>query len=158
MAEFDPQGRPSMMERLSHGGIGKNSSKNQRYHLKPIGRLDMMTEGLILVTTSGSYARDMELPHHQFHRTYRVRVHGQLTQHKVLTMQKGLRMEDKESGMVTRFSPMKVEVEGSTKRRRHSTNKWLRISCTEGKNRQIRKVLQYLGSTYSRKLLRFVLS
>ena len=145
VADHDPQGRPSMMERLMRGGVGK-ISKQRRYHLKPIGRLDMMTEGLILVTTSGKYAREMELPMYEFHRTYRVRVHGPLTQYKILAIQKGLRMEDKHSGKVIRFAPMKVEVEGSSsKQQRRSTNCWIRMTCTEGKNRQIRNVLKHLG-------------
>ena len=145
VADHDQQGKPSMMERLVRGGVGK-VGKHRRYHLKPIGRLDMMTEGLILVTTCGKYAREMELPVHEFHRTYRVRVHGPLTQYKILAMQKGLRMDDKDSGKVVRFAPMKVEVEGSSMRR--STNCWIRMTCTEGKNRQIRNVLKYLGCTY----------
>ena len=145
VADHDPQGRPSMMERLMRGGVGR-INKQRRYHLKPIGRLDMMTEGLILVTTSGRYAREMELPVYEFHRTYRVRVHGPLTQYKILAMQKGLRMEDKHSGKVIRFDPMKVEVEGSSnKQQRRSANCWIRMTCTEGKNRQIRNVLKHLG-------------
>ena len=76
VAEHDPEGRPSLIERLERGGVGKrkkgNKGKNvQPIHLKPIGRLDMITEGLILVTNDGQYKRDFELPSNSLHRTYR---------------------------------------------------------------------------------------
>jgi 23S rRNA pseudouridine2605 synthase len=76
VAEHDPEGRPSLIERLERGGVGKrkkgNKGKNvQPIHLKPIGRLDMITEGLILVTNDGRYKRELELPSNSLHRTYR---------------------------------------------------------------------------------------
>lgn len=78
VAEHDPLGRPSLMERLYRGGVGKSKKNNNkaRVHLKPVGRLDMTTEGLILVTNDGLYAREMTLPSNKIQRTYRVRVHG----------------------------------------------------------------------------------
>lgn len=146
VADFDPQGRPSLMERLHHSGVGKRG-KQQRSHLKPIGRLDMTTEGLILVTTCGHYARDMELPTNQLHRTYRVRVHGLLTRYKVQAIQRGLRIDTKDSNEVTRYGPMKVHMQlpKGQKNNKRGTNTWITISCTEGKNRQIRNVLKHLG-------------
>ena len=73
VAEHDPQGRPSLIERLERGGVGKSKKgkSGQPVHLKPIGRLDMITEGLILVTNDGQYKREMELPSNCLHRTYR---------------------------------------------------------------------------------------
>ena len=76
VAEHDPEGRPSLIERLERGGVGKRKKgkkgKNvQPIHLKPIGRLDMITEGLILVTNDGQYKRELELPSNGLHRTYR---------------------------------------------------------------------------------------
>ena len=129
VSERDPQGRPSLLERIQRMGT--------LFHLKPIGRLDMTTEGLILVTNNGSYARDMELPSNNVHRTYRVRVHGKLSPHKLKAMRCGLTIGN------TRYNPMKVQIENT--RKRASTNTWLRITCTEGKNRQIRNVLIHLG-------------
>lgn len=148
VADHDPQGRPSMIQRLMQGGVGK-CGKRQRHHLKPIGRLDMPTEGLILVTNNGSYAREMELPANELHRTYRVRVHGPISQYKLKAIQRGIRIEDKDSYAVTRYSPMKVEMENVNKIR-SSTNSWIRITCTEGKNRQIRNVLKHLGLNVTR--------
>ena len=146
VAEHDPQGRPSMLERLMQGGVGKQGKK-QRHHLKPIGRLDIPTEGLILVTNDGKYAREMELPSNELHRTYRVRVHGPLSHYKIKAMQRGISIADPKDGKLTRYAPMKVLVEGRPSK---GTNTWIQITCTEGKNRQIRNVLKHLGLTVTR--------
>lgn len=128
VSERDPQGRPSLVDRLKRA-IGT--------HVKPIGRLDMPTEGLILLTTDGSYAREMELPSNQVHRTYRVRVHGNLTPHKLKAIRGGTTIKN------IRYKGMKATLEET--RKGPSTNIWMQISCTEGKNRQIRNVLSHLG-------------
>jgi 23S rRNA pseudouridine2605 synthase len=135
VSEFDPQGRPSMLQRLYRGGVGK--SGQTRLHLKPIGRLDMSTEGLILVTNDGQYAREMELPASKLHRTYRVRAHGILSDYKLGRIRKGIVIEG------VRYAPMKVHVE--SKKQTKSTNKWLQVTCCEGKNRMIRNVFTHLG-------------
>ncbi|KAG7351014.1 ribosomal large subunit pseudouridine synthase B [Nitzschia inconspicua] len=150
VAENDPQGRPSMIERLRHGGVGQDVTKSnqkhhRQWHLKPIGRLDMPTEGLILVTNDGSFAREMELPSSALHRVYRARVHGRLTPHKLDRIRKG--------GIVhknVKYGPMKVAVERQRKGTSSSTNTWLQVTCTEGKNRQIRNVFAALGMTVTR--------
>ena len=130
VSERDPQGRPSLLDRLQRD--------LPRIHLKPIGRLDMSTEGLIIMTNNGSYARELELPRNNVHRTYRVRVHGKLTPYKLKAMRSGLTINN------TFYSGMKVQIE-ETRKKTSSTNTWMRITCTEGKNRQIRKVLSHLG-------------
>lgn len=135
VSEFDPQGRPSMLQRLGRGGVGK--SGQSRLHLKPIGRLDMSTEGLILVTNDGHYAREMELPSNKLHRTYRVRAHGILSDYKLARIRKGIGVEG------VRYAPMKVHVE--SRKQTRSTNKWLQVTCCEGKNRMIRNVFTHLG-------------
>jgi pseudouridine synthase len=172
VSERDPHDRPSMMDRLRRGGVGRIKAKatkrigssgggsgtsgstggQQQVHLKPIGRLDMPTEGLILVTNDGDFARQMELPSSQIHRIYRVRVHGQLTSYKLDRIRRGgITYED------VRYPPMKVAVENSRnstgasggsragRPRRSSTNTWLQITSTEGKNRQVRNVFAALG-------------
>lgn len=131
VAEHDPYGRPSMLERLRRGVVGDG------HHLKPIGRLDMMTEGLLLVTTDGEYARAMEHPSSAVHRRYRVRAHGRLDNSKLRRLRAGLTVD------AVRYAGMKVSMDG--KRRRPATNQWLQVTCTEGKNRQIRKVFEHLG-------------
>lgn len=169
VSERDPHDRPSMMDRLRRGGVGRIKAKVRRggstggggqqhhqqqvVHLKPIGRLDMPTEGLMLVTNDGDFARQMELPSSQIHRVYRVRVHGQLTSYKLDRIRRGgIQYEN------VRYSPMKVAVENSRNSnrsasgggraggpRRSSTNTWLQVTSTEGKNRQIRNVFAALG-------------
>lgn len=145
VAENDPYGRPSLLDRLRRGGVGKPKKKNQnRVHLKPVGRLDMMTEGLIIVTNDGSYAREMELPSNKFHRTYRARVHGRLTEPKMRAIRSGVTIDN------IQYLGMDVKIEKASARREQSTNTWLRITCSEGKNRQIRKVLERLGLKVTR--------
>eukprot|EP00980_Cylindrotheca_fusiformis_P017619 scaffold5517_cov135-Cylindrotheca_fusiformis.AAC.49 len=134
VAERDPQGRPSMVERLSIGGVGKR----QGDHLKPIGRLDIPTEGLILVTNDGQFARQMELPQHRIHRVYRARVHGRLNSYKLDRIRQGFEG----------YKGMKVAVEKRHRRTKLSANTWLQITSVEG---QVRRVLSDL---YSDQILR----
>jgi 23S rRNA pseudouridine2605 synthase len=137
VSEQDPQGRPSLLDRLRRGGVGNKSD-----HLNAIGRLDMSTEGLILVTNDGGYKREMEIPSNQMHRVYRVRVHGELTPYKLKAIRAGMTIEG------TRYKGMIVELEAT--RGASSTNNWIRLTCVEGKNRQIRKILNHLGLNVTR--------
>jgi 23S rRNA pseudouridine2605 synthase len=168
VTENDPLNRPSLFDRLRKAGIHKVTKSSD--YLKPIGRLDMNTEGLILLTSCGLYSREMELPVNSIHRVYRVRVHGILNQSKIQQIQRGKVMID---GI--RYKPMKITIDerdaiqrkqqritNNLRRRRHtndmdsrnqtyhttSTNYWIQITCREGKNRQIRNVLKYLGCKY----------
>lgn len=153
VTEEDPEGRPSLLDRLKVGGVGRPSRKayknGQRssLHLKAIGRLDMMTEGLILVTNDGMYARNMELPENNFHRTYRARVHGLVTASKLVAIRRGMIIDNiRYKGMTVSLDMNKngVKVKGG------GTNSWLTITCCEGKNRQIRKILNHLGLNVTR--------
>jgi 23S rRNA pseudouridine2605 synthase len=111
--------------------------------MKAIGRLDMNTEGLLLLTNDGRYATDMENPKNQLHRTYRVRVHGMLDRYKLRAIRRGVKVKN------VQYKAMRVELDDS-RREISGTNKWIRITCTEGQNRQIRNVLAHLGLTVSR--------
>ena len=151
VSEHDPEGRPSLIERLERGGVGKpkraKKGKNiQPIHLKPIGRLDMITEGLILITNDGQYKREMELPSNEIHRTYRVRVHGLVTPQKLKALRSGMQING------TYYKGMKVNIETNKGRmpKGGNTNQWLRITCLEGKNRQIRRTLDHLGLKVTR--------
>jgi pseudouridine synthase len=191
VTEVDPEyNRPSLLQRMKQSGVGK-VTKSSFQHLKPIGRLDMNTEGLMVLTNCGAYARDMELPLHQLHRTYRVRVHGALAAYKLAALRRGgryLAIHDKSrstssaaaaaaapplsskrrkgstaaaaqtrttaqsassttSTAMRYYGPMQVTVE-ATRKRSTATNQWLQITCTEGKNRQIRNALAHYGCTY----------
>eukprot|EP00429_Kryptoperidinium_foliaceum_P007019 CAMPEP_0176005810 /NCGR_PEP_ID=MMETSP0120_2-20121206/2398_1 /TAXON_ID=160619 /ORGANISM="Kryptoperidinium foliaceum, Strain CCMP 1326" /LENGTH=354 /DNA_ID=CAMNT_0017338529 /DNA_START=150 /DNA_END=1211 /DNA_ORIENTATION=- len=148
VTEHDPQGRPSMIQRLIQGGVGR-ISKSRQIHLKPIGRLDVPTEGLILMTNDGDYAREMELPRNQIHRVYKARVHGRLTPSKLERIRRG---GIQWNGI--QYGPMKVSVERSRGMKWRSsanpTNTWVQITSSEGKNRQIRNVFEALGATVTR--------
>mmetsp|Transcript_27713 Transcript_27713/g.65097 ORF Transcript_27713/g.65097 Transcript_27713/m.65097 type:complete len:411 (-) Transcript_27713:4370-5602(-) len=154
VTEHDPYGRPSLMDRLRQSGVGKTKRQRQRQrqrqtqtHLKPIGRLDMPTEGLILVTNDGGFAREMELPSSKIHRVYRARVHGRLTPHKLDQIRRGSLVHEG-----VRYPPMNVSIENSKRSRARevSSNTWLRVTCTEGKNRQVRNVFAALGLSVTR--------
>mmetsp|Transcript_17612 Transcript_17612/g.38102 ORF Transcript_17612/g.38102 Transcript_17612/m.38102 type:complete len:468 (-) Transcript_17612:39-1442(-) len=170
ITEDDPVGRPSMLQRLSRGGVGKSSKKNEPpTHLKPVGRLDMMTEGLMIFTNDGKYARQLELPTSQLWRTYRVRVHGRLSMGKLRAMRNGLtvRVNDNPGGMdrnpsgevvqtgkMMKYKGIKVSIERKNtyqgSGRSGGTNTWLQITCAEGKNRQLRRILGALGLDVTR--------
>jgi 23S rRNA pseudouridine2605 synthase len=81
------------------------------------------------------------MPSNQLHRTYRVRTHGLLSEYKLNRIRRGVTIEG------FRYASMKVDLDSKT---RGGTNKWLTLTCSEGKNRQIRLVFQYLGLTVSR--------
>jgi len=189
VTEHDPDGRPSMLQRLIRGGVGevknrhsnKGSSSIPPIHLKPVGRLDMMTEGLIIFTNDGQYARELELPKNHLWRTYRVRVHGRLTPMKMRAMRIGVtaRVDDgiigdapsvTSTAKMMKYKGIKVSIErkssgpsSNTNRRLRGgridagrkvagggANTWLRITCTEGKNRQLRRILGALGLDVTR--------
>ncbi len=99
-----------------------------------IGRLDFNTEGLLLLTTDGSLARHLELPKNQFIRQYRARVFGKIDQDRLKRLERGITVDG------VRYGSIKVEVEVEK-----PSNSWLKISLTEGKNREIRKVMEHLG-------------
>lgn len=150
VTERDPKGRPSMLDRLKQGGVGsrryggnKKMMAHKKMHLKPIGRLDVPTEGLILVTNDGEFAREMELPQNKIHRVYRARVHGKLTPNKLERIRKG-GIRSLADG--TRYGPMKVSVERNGGR---GTNSWVQLTTTEGKNRMVRNVFAALGGKKS---------
>ena len=173
VTEHDPDGRPSMLQRLIRGGVGESKSKHKTpIHLKPVGRLDMMTEGLMIFTNDGQYARDLELPKNLLWRTYRVRVHGRLTPMKMRAMRMGVTarindnnviggtaMPSKEKMMKYKGIKVRIERKSPQSGRRHrrsgnaenrGTNTWLRITCSEGKNRQLRRILGALGLDVTR--------
>lgn len=170
ITEDDPFGRPSMLQRLVRGGVGKSGKKNgigPPLHLKPVGRLDMMTEGLMILTNDGRYARELELPTNRLWRTYRARVHGRLSEGKLRAMRRGLTVHQNDGAMgngdsgdvarpgkLMRYKGMKVALERkslATRRRGGAgANTWLRITCAEGKNRQLRRILAALGLDVTR--------
>lgn len=101
-----------------------------------VGRLDMDTEGLLLLTNNGELARFMELPSTGWSRQYRVKVHGSLDRINFETLAK--------KGVVIngiKYAPIKISIEKES----DTTNTWLKVVITEGKNREIRKIMEHLN-------------
>jgi 23S rRNA pseudouridine2605 synthase len=125
----DPGGRPTIMDILPPG----------LPRVVPVGRLDMNTEGLLLLTTDGALKRALELPTSGVPRRYRVRAYGEISQPAIESLIEGVTID----GM--RYGPIDAEIE-----RRTGRNLWLTMTLTEGKNREIRRVLEFLGLQVSR--------
>ncbi len=125
----DPEGRPTVFDALPPE-MGRVIS---------VGRLDMNSEGLLLLTNNGELARHMELPATGWQRRYRVRVFGFLTEEKIAEMSKGLVIDG------IHYGPMEITVEKGEGR-----NSWLEVSIREGKNREIRKVMAAMELTVNR--------
>ncbi|HEY0626174.1 MAG TPA: pseudouridine synthase [Allosphingosinicella sp.] len=128
-AAKDPAGRKTIYDRLPPG----------LPRLVPVGRLDLNTEGLLLLTNDGELKRQLELPSTGIERTYRARVFGDVTQERLETLIEGIEIE----GM--RYGPIDANLE-----RRTGRNGWVEMKLTEGKNREVRRVLEHLGLQVSR--------
>lgn len=124
----DPLGRKTIYELLPKN-LGRIIS---------VGRLDMDTEGLLLLTNSGNLARYMELPSTAWSRQYLVKVHGpldRLLNNRDKIEKSGIRIKN------MNYAPIKIEIEKAS----GTTNNWLRVKLTEGKNREIRNLMEYFG-------------
>lgn len=104
-----------------------------------VGRLDLTSEGLLLLTNDGELSRSMELPSTGWTRRYRVRAFGSITQDKLSELKKGCVIDGVKYGSITATLD---QVQGG--------NTWLTMSLTEGKNREIRKVLEHFGMKVNR--------
>jgi 23S rRNA pseudouridine2605 synthase len=129
----DPQGRPTIFERLPP----------ELPRVVTVGRLDFNTEGLLLLTNDGELARHLELPKHAWLRHYRVRVYGVVSPTKLKSLEDGLTIEG------VHYEPIKAERETE---KQEGSNFWLSVSIREGKNREIRKVMEHLGLQVTRLL------
>ena len=127
--EHDPAGRPTIYDRLPEG----------LPRVMPVGRLDMNTEGLLLLTTDGEFKRKLELPSSGIPRVYRARAYGEVTQEQLEALSEGITIEG------IRYGSIDANME-----RRTGRNVWIEMKITEGKNREVRRVLEYLGLQVSR--------
>ncbi|HEX2804071.1 MAG TPA: pseudouridine synthase [Sphingomicrobium sp.] len=128
-AERDPKGRPTIYDRLPKG----------LPRLMPVGRLDFMTEGLLLLTNDGELKRKLELPSSAVVRHYRARAFGQVSQVELEKLAEGVTIEGMHYGSIN-----------ANLERRTGRNCWIELSLTEGKNREVRRVLEHLGLKVSR--------
>ena len=128
-AERDPKGRPTIYDRLPKG----------LPRLMPVGRLDLNTEGLLLLTNDGEFKRQLELPATGVTRSYRARAYGNVSQSQLEALMMGIEIEG------VRYGSINANLE-----RRTGANVWIELSLAEGKNREVRRVLEHLGLKVSR--------
>jgi 23S rRNA pseudouridine2605 synthase len=105
-----------------------------------VGRLDLDSEGLLLLTTSGALARAMELPSNAQKRVYRVRIRGMVMETHRLQLERGVRIDD------MHYQPINMLVEGTKEGR----NQWLTLTLREGKNREIRRIFEHFDLPVNR--------
>lgn len=132
----DPKGRTTVYD------IIRKKMPDLRERLIYIGRLDYNSEGLLLFTNNGDFARKMELPASKIPRTYKVRIWGRITQAQIEQMRKGVTVDG------VHYGPMQANIADAPCR--VSKNMWLTVSLCEGKNREIRKVMEYFNCTVNR--------
>jgi len=126
---YDPEGRPTLFEILPPG----------LPRLISVGRLDLTTEGLILLTNDGGLSRILELPETGWLRRYRVRAKGEITQDKLDALIKGITVEG------VHYGPIEAVLD-----RVQGANVWVTLALREGKNREVRNVLGSLGLEVNR--------
>lgn len=132
-AERDFSGRPTIYSAL------RNALPPGTPRLMPIGRLDLSTEGLLLLTNDGELKRAMELPSSGIPRTYRARAFGDVSQAQLEELIEGITIEG------VRYGKIDANLE-----RRTGRNQWIEMTLAEGKNREVRRVLEHLGLKVSR--------
>ena len=104
-----------------------------------VGRLDLNSEGLLLLTNDGALSRRLELPATGWLRRYKVRVHGIVDPARLSALEKGITIDD------IAYGPIRAQLE-----RQQGTNAWIAMSLREGKNREVRRVLDHLGYPVTR--------
>lgn len=131
----------------------ENGATDKRDRLLYIGRLDLNSEGLLLFTNNGDLARKMELPKTALPRTYRVRIFGSLSAADKDKVQRGEVVIDGIQYAPAKIIEERKNSEGFKESKEGSKNRWLRMELTEGKNREIRKLMDYFGCSVN-KLIR----
>jgi 23S rRNA pseudouridine2605 synthase len=129
----DPQGRPTVFDALPNG----------LPRLISVGRLDLNTEGLLLLTNDGELARALELPSTALVRRYRARAHGRITQDRLDRLKGGVTVEG------VRYGPIEATLD-KAKEGPSGANLWITLTLAEGKNREVRRVLESLGLKVNR--------
>jgi 23S rRNA pseudouridine2605 synthase len=130
VTEKDPEGRPTIFEELDRKGLPR---------VLTVGRLDINTEGLLLLTNDGGLKRVLELPSTGWLRRYRVRAFGSVTQAQLDSLKQGITVDGIQYGPIT-----------ATLEREQGSNVWMVLGLREGKNREVKNVLGSLGLEVNR--------
>jgi 23S rRNA pseudouridine2605 synthase len=125
----DPQGRPTVFEKMPAG----------MPRVVSVGRLDLNSEGLLLLTNDGALARRLELPATGWIRRYRVRVFGAVEPAALTALARGVTVDG------VRYGPIEAGLDS-----RKGDNCWLTVGLREGRNREVRRVMAHLGLQVSR--------
>jgi 23S rRNA pseudouridine2605 synthase len=125
----DPEDRPTVFDHLP----------KDLPRVMLVGRLDLNSEGLLLLTNDGELARQLELPSTGWERRYRVRAYGSLDESRLESLADGITVDGVQYG----------EIQAHLDKRR-GDNSWISVSLQEGKNREIRKVMEHLGLRVNR--------
>ena len=125
----DEKGRPTVFDALP----------KELPRVISVGRLDLTSEGLLLLTSDGAVARRLELPATGWLRRYKVRVHGEVDPDRLATLEKGVTIEG------VAYGPIRAGLE-----RQQGSNTWIALALREGKNREVRRVLEHLGLPVTR--------
>jgi 23S rRNA pseudouridine2605 synthase len=125
----DDKGRPTVFDALPRG----------LPRLISVGRLDLNSEGLLLLTNDGALARRLELPATGWLRRYKVRVHGEVESERLAALEKGITIDG------VSYVPIRASLE-----RRQGSNAWIALALREGKNREVRRALEHLGLQVAR--------
>ena len=129
VSNHDPEGRPTIFEKL----------REQLPRVVSIGRLDINTEGLLLLTNDGELARFLELPATGWIRRYRVRAYGIVNEPALHAIAKGVEIDG------VKYGPVEAKIDKT-----QGDNQWLTIAIREGKNREVKKICEYLGLKVNR--------
>ena len=135
----DPKGRATVFENLP-AGLPRVIS---------IGRLDLSSEGLLLLTNDGGLARALELPSTGLLRRYRARAYGQTTQAKLDKLMAGVTVEGVAYGPIEAHLD-KAQHRAADPEKKGPANLWITVTLTEGKNREVRRVLESIGLKVNR--------
>jgi 23S rRNA pseudouridine2605 synthase len=125
----DPQGRPTVFDDLPA----------DMPRVVTVGRLDLNSEGLLLLTNDGELKRRLELPATGWTRRYRVRVHGEVDPAALSPLAQGITIDG------IRYGPVRAALD-----RQQGGNAWMTMGLTEGKNREVRRICEHMGWQVSR--------